>query len=174
MEHSDRVTRSALAALLAAVLATGCQVGPAPAGPAVMRTGPAPWDAPRDAVSYIDAAGLEKLPLSFRGPASYLVKLIVAVDGKPVEVPGGIGLDLVRAQQAPVHTHSPDGILHVEARTAGEHPTLKQFFALWGVRYDDKCLGDACGSVTVRVNGVPGGPDSALPPDGFVQVTATH
>ena len=153
---------------------SGCQVGPAPPGPAETRTGPPPWDAPRDAVAYFDKAGFEPLPLNFDGPAPYTVRLSVQIDGTPVEVPSGIGVDPVRAQQAAVHTHSSDGVVYVEARTRAEHPTLGQFFGLWGVRYDAKCLGDACGGLTVRVDGEPASWNARLTRGTLIQITARH
>lgn len=161
-----------MSALVVVVLAAGCQEKPAEPAAAEMRATSPPWDAPRDAVSYIDAAGLERLPLDFRGPAPYYLKVTVTVDGAAVTVPGYIGLDRIRAEQAPLHTHSADGVVNVEARTKDQRPTLKQFFALWGVRYDERCLGDACGGVTVMVNGVPGSWDAQLPPESLVEVAA--
>jgi hypothetical protein len=152
---------------------SGCQVGPAPPGPAEIRSGPPPWDAPRDAVSYIDKAGFERLPLDFSGPAPYTVKVAITVDGAGVQIPAGIGVDRVRAEQAAIHTHATDGVVYVEAKTKAERPTLKQFFELWGVRYDGKCLGDACSSVTVRVNGQPAPWDAKLSRESLIQVEAT-
>lgn len=163
----------AVAVSLVPVL-SGCQVGPAPAGPAELRSGPPPWDAPRDAVSYIDKAGFERLPLDFQGPAPFTVTLTVAVDGKPVEVPAGIGVDRIRAEQAAIHTHGTDGLIYVEAKTKEERPTLNQFFTLWGVRYDARCLADACGSLTIRVNGEPASWDTKLPRESTIEVKAGH
>ncbi len=161
-------------ALLALVLLAGCQAGPAPAGPAELRTGPPPWDAPRDAVAYADAAGLERLPLDFSSPAPYTVNLVVTIDGDAVVIPANIGIDLVRAEQASMHTHAEDGVVNVEARTRNERPTVQQFFTLWGVRYDAKCLADACGGVTVLVNGEAAPWDTKLQRGALVQVAATH
>ena len=167
------VRRTACAALLAVGL-VGCQLGPAPLGPAEMRTGPPPWDAPRNAASYIEAAGLERLPLDFRSPAPYFAKLEVTVDGTKVTVPAGIGIDRVRAVQGPIHTHAANGVINIEPKTADERPTLKQFFMLWGVRYDGKCLGDACGGLTVLVNGKTARWDTPLQNEDFVQLAARH
>ena len=153
---------------------SGCQVGPAQPGPAELRTSPPPWSAPRDAVSYVDKAGFERLPLDFSGPAPYTLKLSVSVDGKPVEIPADIGVDRLRAEQAAVHTHGTDGVLWVEAKTKAERPTLNQFFTLWGVRYDERCLADACGSLTVIVNGEPAAWDTKLPRESVIQVEAKH
>jgi hypothetical protein len=168
-----RVRVLAVAAALSLLpVASGCQVEPAPPGPVEIRSGPPPWDAPRDAVSYMDKAGLERLPLDFRGPAPYEVHLAVTVVGAPVRLPADIGVDRVRAEQAAVHTHAGDGVVYVEAKTTAERPTLKQFFELWGVRYDGKCLGDACSGLTVRVNGQPAAWDTALTPRSTIQVAA--
>jgi hypothetical protein len=168
-----RVRVLAVAAVLSLVpVVSGCQVGPAPPGPAEIRSGPPPWDAPRDAVSYIDNAGFERLPLDFSGPAPYTLKIAVNVDGKAVQLPPDIGVDRRRAEQAAVHTHASDGTVYVEAKTTAERPTLKQFFELWGVRYDGKCVGDACGGVTVLVNGQPAAWDTPLHRDSKIQVTA--
>ncbi len=169
-----RAGATAAALLLVSSVIGGCQVGPAPPGPAEIRTGPPPWDAPRDAVSYIDKAGFERLPLDFSGPSPYTVTLSVTVDGAPVQLPAGIGVDRVRAEQAAVHTHTTDGVVHVEAKTTAERPTLAQFFTLWGIRYDAKCLGDACMSLTVEVNHQPASWDAALTPTAHIQVTARH
>ena len=168
--------RATIAAVLVGLLpvVSACQVGPAPPGPAEIRTGPPPWDAPRDAVSYIDGAGFERLPLDFSGPSPYTLTIAVSIDGKSVEVPAGIGIDRVRAEQAAIHTHTPDGLVYVEAKTTAERPTLKQFFALWGVRYDAKCLGDACSALTVQVDGRPAPWDGKLTPDARIQVAARH
>jgi hypothetical protein len=153
---------------------SGCQVGPAAPGPAEIRSGPPPWAAPRDAVSYIDKAGFERLPLDFSGPAPYTVKVAVSIDGAAVEIPADIGIDRIRAEQAAIHTHATDGVVFVEAKTKAERPTLRQFFELWGVRYDGKCLGDACANLTVRVNGEPAPWDTKLIREAQIQVTATH
>ena len=169
-----RAGATAAVLLLVTSVAGGCQVGPAPPGPAEIRTGPPPWDAPRDGVSYIDQAGFERLPLDFSGPSPYTVKIAVSVDGKPVQVPAGVGVDRVRAEQAAVHTHTADGLVYVEAKTTAERPTLQQFFTLWGVKYDGKCLADACTTLTVTANGKPVAWDAELTPNTQFQITATH
>ena len=169
-----RAGATAAALLLVSSVAGGCQVGPAPPGPAELRTGAPPWDAPRDAVSYIDKAGFERLPLDFSGPSPYTFTLSVTVDGAAVQIPAGIGVDRVRAEQAAVHTHTTDGLVYVEAKTTAERPTLDQFFTLWGVRYDAKCLGDACAGLTVTSDGKPVAWDTSLNPKSHLQVTARH
>jgi hypothetical protein len=163
-----------VAALLFLSSAVGCQVGPAAPAAADLRTGAPPWDAPRDAVSYIDKAGFERLPLDFSGPSPYTLTIAVTVDGKPVQVAAGIGIDKLRAEQAAVHTHTTDGVVWVEAKTTTEHPTLAQFFTLWGVRYDANCLADACTALKVTVNGQPAEWNAPLTPKAHIAVTVRH
>ncbi|HET6739613.1 MAG TPA: hypothetical protein VFH76_11790 [Kribbella sp.] len=153
---------------------TGCQVGPAQPAAAELRTGAPPWDAPRDAVSYIDKAGFERLPLDFSGPSPYTLTVTVAVDGTPVQVAAGIGIDKLRAEQAAVHTHATDGVVWVEAKTTSERPTLAQFFTLWGVRYDANCLADACQNLKVTINNTPAPWNTPLPPNTHLTVTVRH
>ena len=165
---------TAAALLLISSVVTSCQVGPAPPGPAELRTGPPPWDAPRDAVSYIDKAGFERLPLDFSGPSPYTLTISITIDGKPVQVPAGIGVDRIRAEQAAVHTHTDDGLVYVEAKTTAERPTLQQFFTLWGVQYDAKCLANACGPRSITVEGQPAPWNTPLTPNTHVIITARH
>ena len=165
---------TAAALLLMSTVVGGCQVGPAPPGPAELRTGPPPWDAPRDAVSYIDKAGFERLPLDFSGPSPYTLTIAVTVDGAAVQVPAGVGIDRLRAEQAAVHTHTTDGLVYVEAKTTAEHPTLAQFFTLWGVKYDANCLADACKSLMVTVDGKPAAWNTPLTRDARITVSARH
>ena len=126
-------------------------VNQATPAPATQRSTPPPWDAPRDAVSYIAAAGLETQPLS-SNENSHVVDLRIAVDGAAVEVPAYVGIDRVRAVQAPVHTHDSTGQVWLEGRET-DGVTLEQFFTVWGVRFDDHCLGSACRSLVVTVDG---------------------
>jgi hypothetical protein len=169
-----RAAVTAAMLLLTGAVAGGCQVGPAPPAAAELRTGAPPWGAPRDAVSYIDKAGFERLPLDFSGQSPYTVNLAVTVDGKPVQVPAGVGVDRLRAEQAAVHTHTTDGVVWVEAKTTSEHPTLAQFFTLWGVRYDANCLADACKSLKITVNGQPAAWNTPLVRNSHLAVTVRH
>jgi hypothetical protein len=130
---------------------TGCVRQSAP-DPAVQRSTPPPWNAPRDAVSYIQAAGLEAQPAT-NGENSKVVNLRISIDGTPVEVPPYVGIDRVRALQAPAHTHDTSGQVWLEGRGTSD-VTLGQFFTLWGVRFDDHCLGSVCGALEVKVDGV--------------------
>ena len=74
------------------------------------------------------------------------------MDGAPVEVPPNVGIDRVRAVQAPMHTHDTSGQVWLEGRETDE-VTLGQFFTVWGVRFDGRCLGSACRDLEVTVDG---------------------
>jgi hypothetical protein len=134
------------ALLIVLLVISGCVPKAVPAPP-VQRTTPPPWDA----VSYIKAAGLEAQPLNSNGK-SHVIDLRITFDGTPVKVPAYMGIDRVRALQAPVHTHDSSGRVWLEARET-DAVTLAQFFTVWGVRFDGRCLGSACARVVVRVDG---------------------
>ena len=140
-----------LAALLGLAALTGC-VRPAEPAPAVIRTTPPPWDAPRDAVSNIAAAGLTAEPMNSTGGTRHVVTMSIQVDGWEVAIPPYVGMDRLRAQQAAVHTHDALNQVHLEGRDAASI-TLGQFFTVWGVRFDGRCLGAACGEVVVAADG---------------------
>lgn len=148
--------RSSAHAALAAVLlvlaaVTGCVRQTEPA-PVIQRSTPPPWSAPRDAVAYIEAAGLKPQPVS-NNQNSRTIELRINVDGASVEVPANIGVDRVRALHAVVHTHDTSGRVWLEGQ-GSDAVTLGQFLTLWGVRFDDHCLGSACGAMVVKVDGV--------------------
>lgn len=159
--------------LFGAAGAAGCATArPAPA-PAVMRTVPPPWDAPRDAIANIEAAGMRQEPLDVT-TNQRITRLTVTLDGTPVPVPAWIGVDRLRAVQAAAHTHEPTGEVWLEG-TEATVATLGQFFTLWGVAFDATRLGPATGSVRVMADGV-----AVADPVGLVlartrtvQVTAT-
>jgi hypothetical protein len=136
--------------LVVMLVLTSC-VSQATPAPAAQRSTPPPWAAPRDAISYIAAAGLEPQPLS-SNENSHVVDLRITVDGAAVEVPAYVGIDRVRAVQAPVHTHDSTGQVWLEGRETAR-VTLEQFFTVWGVRFDDHCLGSACRGLVVTVDG---------------------
>lgn len=87
--------------------------------------------------------------------------LALFVNGKQVQIPAYIGM-------APtpqggclywLHTHGPDGIMHVEAGTAeapnGGHYTLGNFFDIWGYPLSSDQVGPFKGYVTAYVDGTP-------------------
>ena len=58
--------------------------------------------------------------------------LAVFDHGKPVGVPEDVGRPLLAQCFYWLHTHTPDGIIHVESPTFASY-TLGQFFDVWGV-----------------------------------------
>jgi hypothetical protein len=86
-----------------------------------------------------DADGLqeriERAGLREGGGEHIHPKISVSVRGKSVPVPANMGLG---AQHAPMHTHDPDGVMHVEGEP---DPTLAEFMAVWGVRLTPRELG---------------------------------
>ena len=137
------------------------------------------WPAPPDPMSLARKAGFEPTTREFLVTHTH-AHLDVLVDGTPIQVPAGIGIDTkekgvlgnptadgtgkdyqVGVCAVPclseLHTHAPDGILHSESQVANQKPaTLGQFFTEWGVRLDDQCVGEFCSSntaIAVYVNG---------------------
>ena len=80
--------------------------------------------------------------------------MIIVVDNSKVAVPAYVGIDRLRAQRAVVHTHDTTNQVWLEGRGV-EEVTLGQFFAVWGVRFDGRCLGAACEDLSVTANGQP-------------------
>jgi hypothetical protein len=102
--------------------------------------------------------------------------LDVFLDGRPVEIPGGIGIEITdpavkkfgegeyggipesgcaQACISPLHTHGVDGVIHIEAKSEAEF-TLGQFFEEMAVRLDASCVDEYCSPntpVAVYVNG---------------------
>lgn len=93
--------------------------------------------------------------------------LAIYVDGEPQEVPYGIGIgqpwEIVPGSVGPfvsrgscfswLHTHTLDGILHIEAPIPRTF-TLGDFFAVWGEPLSPTQVGNANGPVFVYVDGV--------------------
>jgi hypothetical protein len=90
-----------------------------------------PWPAPSDTASHIHEA---KLDIMATEAFQYHVHshLDVYVNGQKVEVPGLIGIDPQGTFISPLHTHSGDGVLHIEA-PAKAVITLGQALTEWGV-----------------------------------------
>jgi hypothetical protein len=105
--------------------------------------------------------------------------LDVFVNGQPVVVPAGIGIEIddpaVHHEVAedgsdsyggidppcaapcisPLHTHDVTGVIHTESKTPTPN-TLGQLFTVWGVALDADCVGGYCepeASVVVYVDG---------------------
>lgn len=53
--------------------------------------------------------------------------------GRPVEIPANVGIPQGAGCLYWLHTHTPDGLLHIESPTKRTF-TLGQFFDIWGQR----------------------------------------
>jgi hypothetical protein len=132
--------------------------------PGVLKT-PPPWARNEGQLQLrLRAIGLD--PLTAEGQVVHIHQhLDISVDGKPVEVPGDVGIGPQNAFISDLHTHAsyPPGIIHVESPTEAQF-TLGQFFAVWGVPLSASCIGSLCAKgskqLSVFVNGkpVPGDP----------------
>ncbi len=91
--------------------------------------------------------------------------LAVYVNGQPRALPGGIGIPGSMVQQSPqgpvaaggqciywLHTHAPDGVIHVESPTARIY-TLGNFFDEWHQPLSQTTVGGITGPVSAIVNG---------------------
>lgn len=128
-------------------------------------SGAPPWPAPPDPLARTRAAGLRP---ERREQLAYHVHahLDVFVNGRPVTVPAGIGINVrdpgvhrgpsptggtsyggirlcARPCISPLHTHDTTGVLHTESATPTPN-RLGQFFVEWGVRLDRSCVGGYC------------------------------
>jgi hypothetical protein len=134
------------------------QAATGPAALAGLQTGPAPWGAnTTDLAARLRAIGVPPLN-PVEGTAVHIHQhLDLYVDGHKVVVPAGVGIDPA-VGFAPLHTHDPSGVVHVESPTVRTY-TLGDFFAVWGVRFTPGCLGGSCTGgdrrLWVYVNGTP-------------------
>src|SRR3954449_5991959 len=157
-----RLAIPALFAVLACALLAGCgekkeTLGDATAiyGPGVTATAP-PWK-PEYAHLKQRIAQL-KLPPVGKEQVHHHALLHIYNDGRLVELVPNIGIDRANGAYSSIHTHDNTGIVHMESERPFKF-TLGAFFAVWGVRFGDKSLGnlenDGPNQVRVYVNGKP-------------------
>jgi hypothetical protein len=137
----------------AVVLLTAAAAATATAAATTAPSWPAPPPAEVPAAAH--RAGLETL--GEEGTVLHVhVHLDVFVDGRPVTVPAGIGIDPVRRLYSELHTHDTSGVIHVEAPRQAVF-TLGQFMAEWGHPIPSARLGAPAASprraVTVWLDG---------------------
>lgn len=166
------MARVALAGVLMALLA-GC----GGSGKSSAKNSASPWPAPQNAMELTRRAGLVPERAEF---LQYHVHahLYVFVNGQPVRVPAGIGINIhdpgvhsgplqdgttaygnislcKQVCISPLHTHDDSGILHTETKTVSPN-RLGQFFTEWGVRLDRNCVDGYCkprSPIAIFVNG---------------------
>ncbi len=110
--------------------------------------------------------------------------LTIFVDGKPRQIPYGIGIapprQLQQTPQGPfvaggscfywLHTHAADGIIHIESPVQRTY-TLGDLFDIWGQPLTPDRVGPASGSVTAFYDGAPyRGDPRAIPLGRHVQI----
>jgi hypothetical protein len=130
----------------------------APSALAGIQTGNAPWSAGNDPTDL--RARLAKIDLPALPQEATVLHihqhLEIFVNGKPVEVPGEIGISQDQTFISPLHTHDTSGIVHVEAPAQRDF-TLGEFFDVWGVQLTPTCIGGYCNEgdakLVVYVNG---------------------
>jgi hypothetical protein len=154
--------------------AGGPDLGPAfdsiAALPGALKT-PPPW--PRNEAMLQQRLRAMGLPaLTAEGNVVHLHQhLDIFVDGKPVEVPGDVGIGTGFISDLHTHAAYPPGIVHVESPTQARF-SLGQFFGVWGVPLSATCIGSLCDSgakqLKVWVNGTP------VPADPTRIVLASH
>jgi hypothetical protein len=108
-----------------------------------LQTGSAPWAAE---IANL-AARLKTINLPALAAEAFAVHihqhLDLLVDGKPVTVPSGIGINEFARFISPLHTHDTSGVIHIESDKVRDF-TLGQFFDVWGVRLTKDCIGGYC------------------------------
>lgn len=103
-----------------------------------VRTTEAPW--PANSSQALDRADAIGLPAE--GTTMHIHPDVqVFVHGEQETVPEGIGIS--GNGGASLHTHSADGVVHVESSVVRDF-TLGEFFDVWGVRLTGNCLGGYC------------------------------
>jgi hypothetical protein len=161
----DRLQRSVLS--LGLLLLAACGGGSSPPDDSTPSTA-APdlevptWSLPADPMSLAREAGLKPDKKEY-GTYHVHAHLDVFVNGHPVEIPAGIGIEITdpAVQEvdsgyggipeegceqvciSPLHTHDPDGVLHVEAPSEARFE-LGQFFAEMDIRLDASCVDEFC------------------------------
>jgi hypothetical protein len=116
--------------------------------------GPAPWVPEWGRLAdRLQADGLPVLAAE-----SFVVHIHQHLDlyvrGKHEPIPALIGINVQERYLSPIHTHDFSGVIHVESPTKRTF-TLGQFWDVYGVRFDARCVGGECGRVRVWVNGRP-------------------
>ena len=145
---SGKAGGSADTATTKSVATSGVKLGPAFGSmsklPGLLAT-PPPWPANNDDGKLqlrLRAIGLA--PLTREGQAVHIHQhLDIYADGRHVAVPAQIGIASSEGFISDLHTHDATGITHVEAPEVRSF-SLGQFFAVWGVRLDAKCIGSLC------------------------------
>ncbi len=89
------------------------------------------------------------------GPIHWHPHLTIIIDGKEQAIPPNIGLD--GPVHSPIHTHDPDGIIHLENNNPTEKTMrLGTLFELWGKEFNQNQIFQYTteqGNLSMSVNG---------------------
>lgn len=112
-----------------------------------IQTGTAPW---QPELTYLHRRLIEiGLPALAREGSGFHIHqhIDLSINGQPVTIPAGIGINHIEGFISPLHTHDTGGVIHVESNVVRDF-TLGQFFDVWGVRLTNNCIGGYCTDAT--------------------------
>jgi hypothetical protein len=119
--------------------AAAAAIPASPATTAQGRTDPPPWAVPADTAGQVKSAGLPML--GTEGTTEHIhAHVDVVVNGQPVVVPAGIGIDEATGELSPLHTHDTSGVIHVESPVQADF-SLGQVFTEWQVSLSGDHIG---------------------------------
>jgi hypothetical protein len=123
-----------------------------------LQTGAPPWNNDigdlEGHLSNVDLTGMSAEALAFHIHSH----LNLYINQKKVTVPAGIGIGTTFITE--VHTHTPDGVIHVESPVQKDY-VLGQFFGEWGIKLTSSCVANYCGKLNWWVDGKKGTGDPA-------------
>ena len=103
-------------------------------------------------------------------PVHWHPKLKIIIKGEEQFIPPNIGISIGNnidnqisgMRMSPTHTHTGDGIIHLENNRPWQKPetlTLGYFFRVWDKKFNSSCIFEYCnnenGTLTMTVNGKP-------------------
>jgi hypothetical protein len=113
-------------------------------------TTPPPWPSNAEQLpGRLETLGLDQLAVE--GNVIHIHQhLDLFVNGKHVAVPASVGFPQDQSFIAALHTHDGRGVIHVESPEKRDF-YLGEFFGVWGVRLNEKCIGGDCARGTKQL-----------------------
>ena len=72
----------------------------------------------------------------------YHVELVLSINNEFFEIPGDVGLNDGACTMRQLHTHSTNGVIHIELKQLGVEAPLEAFFDVWGKHFDETGFDD--------------------------------
>ena len=120
--------------------------------PGILTT-PPPWPTnTKDVPARISAENLPPLN-AMEGRIVHIHQhLDIYIHGEHVAVPAQIGIVVSQSSvlYSPIHTHTPDGIIHIESPEQRDF-SLGEVFDVWGVLLTSNCIGGYCNTGNERL-----------------------